>query len=129
MRSRTLNILIGGEAGQGLVTVGQLLAKSLVRRGYFIVVTQSYQSRIRGGHNTFAWYKERCEPLPPAYDPTDWEAAMKVARQWGDKITTGVIYRNDRLPFEDHFPVLSQGPLVGRDVDRQMLKTIMQGYG
>ena len=50
----TLNILIGGEAGQGLVTVGQLLAKSLVRSGYSIVVTQDYQSRIRGGHNTFA---------------------------------------------------------------------------
>jgi len=50
----TFNILIGGEAGQGLVTVGQLLAKSLVRSSYSIVVTQSYQSRIRGGHNTFA---------------------------------------------------------------------------
>jgi 2-oxoglutarate ferredoxin oxidoreductase subunit alpha len=49
-----LNILIGGEAGQGLVTVGEILAKSLVRAGYFILVTQSYMSRIRGGHNTFA---------------------------------------------------------------------------
>ncbi|MEW6185372.1 MAG: 2-oxoacid:acceptor oxidoreductase subunit alpha [Thermodesulfobacteriota bacterium] len=49
-----LNILIGGEAGQGLVTIGQLLAKALVRSGYFIVVTQGYQSRIRGGHNTFS---------------------------------------------------------------------------
>ena len=48
-----LNILIGGEAGQGLVTVGQILAKSLVRSGYRIVVTQDYQSRIRGGHNTY----------------------------------------------------------------------------
>jgi 2-oxoglutarate ferredoxin oxidoreductase subunit alpha len=48
-----MNILIGGEAGQGLVTIGQLLGKTLVRSGYFIVVTQSYQSRIRGGHNTY----------------------------------------------------------------------------
>lgn len=54
MQKDILNILIGGEAGQGLVTVGQLLAKALVRSGYEIVVTQSYQSRIRGGHNTFA---------------------------------------------------------------------------
>lgn len=50
----TLNILIGGEAGQGLVTVGQILSRALVRSGCHIVVTQSYQSRIRGGHNTFA---------------------------------------------------------------------------
>ncbi len=54
MKTETLNILIGGEAGQGLVTVGELLARSLVRSGYYIVVTQGYQSRIRGGHNTFA---------------------------------------------------------------------------
>lgn len=48
------NLLIGGEAGQGLVTIGQLLSKSLVRGGHEILVTQSYHSRIRGGHNTFA---------------------------------------------------------------------------
>lgn len=49
-----MNILIGGEAGQGLATIGQLLSKSLLRSGYFILVTQGYQSRIRGGHNTFS---------------------------------------------------------------------------
>lgn len=54
MELSAANILIGGEAGQGLATVGQLLAKSLVRAGYDITVTQDYQSRIRGGHNTFA---------------------------------------------------------------------------
>lgn len=54
LRDKTTNLLIGGEAGQGLVTVGLILAKSLVRSGYQILVTQSYQSRIRGGHNTFA---------------------------------------------------------------------------
>ena len=53
MSAKTLNIVIGGEAGQGLVTIGELLAKTLVECGYEIVVTQSYQSRVRGGHNTF----------------------------------------------------------------------------
>ncbi len=79
--------------------------------------------------NTFAWYRDRCHPLPPTYDPTDWEKAMKVAREWGDNIHVGIIYRNDRLPFEKHFSVLSQGSLVGRDVDRVMLKRIMEEYG
>jgi 2-oxoglutarate ferredoxin oxidoreductase subunit alpha len=51
---KALNILIGGEAGQGLVTAGEILARSLVRAGYYILVTQSYMSRIHGGHNTFA---------------------------------------------------------------------------
>jgi 2-oxoglutarate/2-oxoacid ferredoxin oxidoreductase subunit alpha len=53
MGRQHLNVLIGGEAGQGLVTIAMILTKALVRSGYYIVVTQSYQSRIRGGHNTF----------------------------------------------------------------------------
>src|SRR5512139_950130 len=50
----TRTVLIGGEAGQGLVTVGQLLSQLLVRAGWRICVTQGYQSRVRGGHNTWA---------------------------------------------------------------------------
>jgi 2-oxoglutarate ferredoxin oxidoreductase subunit alpha len=62
MSKRTLHIVIGGEAGQGLVTIGQILAKGLVRSGFSIVVTQSYQSRIRGGHNTYS-IRAGCEDL------------------------------------------------------------------
>ncbi|OGP59888.1 MAG: pyruvate ferredoxin oxidoreductase [Deltaproteobacteria bacterium RBG_13_52_11b] len=51
---RFLNILIGGEAGQGLQTVGTLFAKSFVRSGFSVHVTQTYESRVRGGHNTFS---------------------------------------------------------------------------
>lgn len=51
--SNTITLLIGGEAGQGMVTIGEILTRSLVSSGYSVVVTQSYQSRIRGGHNTF----------------------------------------------------------------------------
>ena len=54
MRNNTLNVVVGGEAGQGLVTIGQLLAKSLIRSGYSIIASQSYHSRVRGGHNTYA---------------------------------------------------------------------------
>jgi 2-oxoglutarate ferredoxin oxidoreductase subunit alpha len=54
MTDATRTVLIGGEAGQGLVTVGELLAKTLVRAGWRICVTQGYQSRVRGGHNTWA---------------------------------------------------------------------------
>ena len=50
----SFHLVIGGEAGQGLITLGELLAKSLVRSGYHLLVTQNYMSRIRGGHNTFS---------------------------------------------------------------------------
>ncbi len=46
-----INILIGGEAGQGMETVMNLLGKSLVREGYGLIYTKDYMSRVRGGHN------------------------------------------------------------------------------
>ena len=52
-KTKTVNILLGGEAGQGLLTLGNTLTKVLVRSGYHVVVTQTYMSRVRGGHNTF----------------------------------------------------------------------------
>ena len=78
--------------------------------------------------NTFAWYKKRSYPLTEDYDPTDWNAAVKVADQWGDRIPVGVIYRNERPPFEEHFPVLGRGPLTGGNMDRTTLKKIMEEY-
>ncbi len=49
-----INILFGGEAGQGIQTAGYIFSKSLLRSGFSLHVTQTYESRIRGGHNTFA---------------------------------------------------------------------------
>jgi len=54
MKNGATNVMIGGEAGQGLVTVGEILTKSLGRSGYSVVVIQDYQSRVRGGHNTYS---------------------------------------------------------------------------
>lgn len=48
-----INILIGGAAGQGIQTMGILLSKMLYRSGLYVFGLQEYQSRIRGGHNTF----------------------------------------------------------------------------
>ena len=48
-----LNVRIAGEAGQGVVTVGQVLLGSLARMGFYVMSTQSYMSRIRGGLNWF----------------------------------------------------------------------------
>ncbi len=54
MDNRCINILIGGEAGQGLQTIGFIFSKGLVRSGYSIHVHQTYESRVRGGHNTYS---------------------------------------------------------------------------
>ncbi|WP_319543874.1 2-oxoacid:acceptor oxidoreductase subunit alpha [uncultured Pseudodesulfovibrio sp.] len=54
MTDTSINIVIGGAAGQGLATIGRLLSKGITRSGYHLLVNQKYMSRVRGGHNTFA---------------------------------------------------------------------------
>lgn len=46
-------IKIGGEAGQGIQTIGDTLARVFSRAGYYVFTHQDYESRIRGGHNFF----------------------------------------------------------------------------
>jgi 2-oxoglutarate/2-oxoacid ferredoxin oxidoreductase subunit alpha len=46
-----LSILIGGEAGQGIQSIGQVLARAFMRGGYRVFAMQEYESRIRGGHS------------------------------------------------------------------------------
>jgi len=46
-----LTVKIGGEAGQGIQTVGDLLCRVCRQAGYFFLAINDHESRVRGGHN------------------------------------------------------------------------------
>ncbi len=48
-----INFMAGGEAGQGVQTVGFVLAKTMSRAGLHVFADQDYESRVRGGHNFY----------------------------------------------------------------------------
>ena len=48
-----ITVKIGGEAGQGLQTVGHLLAMVGQEAGLYIMAINDFESRIRGGHSFF----------------------------------------------------------------------------
>src|SRR5205809_7358748 len=50
MANVDLSIAIGGAAGQGIATPGDILARIFVRRGLHLNAYNAYQSIIRGGH-------------------------------------------------------------------------------
>jgi len=115
-----------GFAGN-LEQLADLIKQAIAHKGFSLVdVLQPCVSFNKV--NTFAWYKQRCYTLGPEHDPTNWEQAIKKADEFGDKIPTGVIFKSDKPAFEDHLPVLKQGPLVGRELDREAIKKIMEGY-
>jgi len=48
-----ITVKIGGEAGQGIQTVGDLLAAVCRESGLYIMAINDFESRIRGGHSFF----------------------------------------------------------------------------
>jgi 2-oxoglutarate ferredoxin oxidoreductase subunit beta len=65
--------------------------------------------------NTYQWFRPRVKKLEddPAYDPSDWMAAMEKSLLWGDAIPIGKFFQRTDLPsLHAAEPVLSQAPLV-----------------
>lgn len=61
MTKNSVNIKLGGEAGQGVESSGMGFARAIARAGLHIFGMQDYMSRIRGGHN---WYQIRVSEHP-----------------------------------------------------------------
>src|SRR5262249_33782464 len=70
VRRFDLAIGIGGAAGQGLATPGDILARIFVRRGLHVCAYNAYQSIIRGGH-IFLTLRTRDEPVLSHGDKID----------------------------------------------------------
>jgi 2-oxoglutarate ferredoxin oxidoreductase subunit alpha len=72
-----LNILIGGSAGQGVVSVGAVLGRAMVRGGYEVFVDQDFESRIRGGHS-FARVRVCDRPVDSPRETADLVLALNA---------------------------------------------------
>jgi len=69
--------------------------------------------------NTFQWFRPRVKKLEenPAYDHTDFQAAVEKSLLWGDEIPIGLFFERTDVPTaHDAEPVLKPGPLVHQDI-------------
>jgi len=79
--------------------------------------------------NTFAWYKERVYKVEDEkHDPSDWNAAMAKAMEWGDRIPTGVIYRNERPVYEDGLPQLVKQTVQRQKLDPKQVQKLLDAF-
>ncbi len=51
---RDVNIVVAGAAGEGVDTIGEVLARSLLALGWAVFSWKEYESRIRGGNNRYS---------------------------------------------------------------------------
>jgi len=67
--------------------------------------------------NTYQWYQQRVYKVEdtPDYDPENELWACQKAKEWGERIPIGVIYRKPRPVFEESYEVLAAGPLARQE--------------
>jgi 2-oxoglutarate ferredoxin oxidoreductase subunit alpha len=108
------NFLAGGEAGQGIQSVGTILAKSLLYGGYHIFADQDYESRVRGGHNFFRVRASDREVLALS---EDLDLLIALNRETIDlhkselKPDGMIIHDREQTKFEDHCTACLDVPL------------------
>jgi 2-oxoglutarate ferredoxin oxidoreductase subunit beta len=79
--------------------------------------------------NTFQWYRERVYKLDEDnYDPTDKRQVRAKAEEWGERIPLGVIYREERITFEERQTALRKGPLVRQDIEAARAKALVEEF-
>ncbi len=101
---------IGGEAGQGINTIGDLLTQVFVRAGFYTFTINDAMSRIRGGYN-FTQIRVSEKPVHAAVDTIDVIVALSKDAIVNKRLQLregGVIIFDNSIEFEDlevcHYP-------------------------
>jgi 2-oxoglutarate ferredoxin oxidoreductase subunit beta len=78
--------------------------------------------------NTFQWYRQRVYKVEEAgHDPTDKAAAWAKAQEWGDRIPTGIIYKQDRPTFEELLQ-LGRTSVVKLSLDPRQFEALLDEF-
>lgn len=101
---------IGGAAGQGIDTIGDLLTEVFVQTGFYTFTIKDFESRIRGGYN-FTQIRVSDKPVYASMSRVDVIVALTsdaVVNQRDSLNDGGVIIFEEAIDFKDletcHFP-------------------------
>jgi len=118
-----------GFAGDIIHLTG-LIKEAITTKGFALVdVFQPCVSYDR--IHTFQWYKDRVYNLnDDGHDTQDLMAAIIKSKEWGNRIPTGIFYKNsESLTFEQQSLVLKDGPpLVKRKHDPTKVEKLIDSF-
>lgn len=108
--------------------LSQLIMRGIQHRGFALI--DVLQPCVSFNHkNTYAWYRERVYKLEEnGYEPGDKIVAFEKAQEWGDKIPIGVIYKEERAPYEERLSALKRGLLVRRELDLMQAEKLLEEF-
>ena len=96
---KEIGVRVGGQAGDGIASIGESIARSFSRMGLHIFGLNAYQSVIRGGH---VWFHARASE-GPVYCQGD---------------SADILYALDRQSVDVHAPILRPGGTIVFDPEK-----------
>lgn len=109
-----VSVVLCGEAGQGIQTVEQILARCLKLSGFHVFATKEYMSRVRGGSNSteirisskrVSAYLDRMDILIPFHKGALGHVEKRISPETivlGDR---DIIPKNSRLPVNKYIDI------------------------
>jgi 2-oxoglutarate ferredoxin oxidoreductase subunit beta len=96
----------------------ELIKRGIQHKGFSFI--DVFSPCVTYNHdNTFQWFRPRVKKLEdnPAYDHTDFQAAVEKSLLWGDEIPIGLFFERTDVPAaHEAEPVLKPGPLVHQEM-------------
>jgi len=124
--SQGCSFVAQGFAGHGDQLV-ELIKAAVRHRGYAVLnILQPCVSWDQV--HTYKYYEERCFELPQGHDPADRNAALALVLDDPQRYPLGVIYRNQRPPYEDAVLAGLEGPLRDRPVEPERVLDLLERF-
>ncbi len=124
---------IGGEAGQGLQSIGYALSKAFAKGGLYVFLNQDYESRIRGGH-TFVQVRVRNEPVYTLSEEVNMLIALNketIDLHKNELVKSGaIIFDGDKIPIkaeDSYYSVPLEKLALEKGGSKIMINTVATG--
>jgi len=124
---------VGGEQGEGIDSTGEILAKVLNRKGYYIFAYRHFMSLIKGGHTN---YKIRVKDRPVHYhgDSLDILLAfdqLSIEANWHELHNESIVIydssKKEMHPLEGKSPIMAPIPLTlfAKELGNEIIKNMV----
>jgi len=105
----------------------QLFIDAIKHKGFSLVDTIQPCVTYDKIH-TYQWFRQRITALENDYTPDNRMKAMEKALLWGDKIYTGVFYKEEKPTSEDGETALTDTPLVEQPLGVPDMDTLLSEF-
>ncbi|MBI5448853.1 2-oxoacid ferredoxin oxidoreductase [Candidatus Gottesmanbacteria bacterium] len=106
----------------------QLIIQAISHKGFAVLDVLQPCATFDKVH-TYGWYRQRLYKLEAEnYAPDHKLRAIERAMEWGDRIPTGIFYKEERSTSEDREPALAGGVLVHSQSDEMCIDELLKEF-